>query len=60
MRYRNVHSGIDVDLGKLDDEKRRLFEAAYERFSRASLTSHTATRLQLGTSLKLRIRSGPQ
>ena|ERR1044071_6901927 len=32
MRYHNVHSGVDVDLGKLDDEKRRLFEAAYERF----------------------------
>jgi hypothetical protein len=32
MRYHNKESGVDVDLGALDDEKRRLFEAAYERF----------------------------
>src|SRR3954454_9422657 len=32
MRYHNEQSGIDVDLGKLDDEKRRLFDAAQERF----------------------------
>ncbi|HKS25632.1 MAG TPA: hypothetical protein VJZ76_22780 [Thermoanaerobaculia bacterium] len=32
MRYHNKESGVDVDLGPLDDEKRRLFEAAYGRF----------------------------
>ena len=32
MRYHNKESGVNVDLGTLNDEKRRLFEAAHERF----------------------------
>src|SRR2546430_6546481 len=32
MRYHNKESGVDVDLGTLNDEKRRLFEATHERF----------------------------
>jgi hypothetical protein len=32
MRYHNKQSGVDVDLGTLDDEKRRLFDIANERF----------------------------
>ena len=34
MRYHNKESGVDIDLGTLDEEKRRLFDAAYERFRR--------------------------
>lgn len=34
MRYHNERTGIDVDLTHLDDEKKRFFEAAREKFRR--------------------------
>lgn len=34
MRYHNERSGIDVDMNHLDDEKKRFFEAAQDKFRR--------------------------
>jgi len=34
MRYHNPKSGLDIDLGPIDAEKRRLFETALEKFRR--------------------------
>jgi hypothetical protein len=32
MRYLNPSSGVSIDLGQLDDEKKRFFEAAQNQF----------------------------
>jgi len=32
MRYHNPKSGFEIDLGHLDAEKRRLFDASQEKF----------------------------
>jgi hypothetical protein len=32
MRYHNPKSGLDIDLGPIDAEKRRLFDTAQEKF----------------------------
>jgi hypothetical protein len=32
MRYHNPKSDLDIDLGHLDADKRRLFETAHEKF----------------------------